>query len=115
MAYGISVSRLEQGWDVEKVFSGAGREIKELRTGLCPRFLEIQTFRYMEHVGPGSDIGKGPRTLQSLHEWQSRDPLTEMEPEISVHADIEKELAEAIDFAEKSSFPNKRDLLEDVY
>ena len=115
MAYGISVSRLEQGWDVEKVFSVAGREIEELRTGLCPRFLEIQTFRYMEHVGPGSDIGKGPRTLQSLHEWQSRDPLTEMEPEISVHADIEKELAEAIDFAEKSSFPNKRDLLEDVY
>ncbi len=114
-AYGISVSRLEQGWDVEKVFSVAGREIEELRTGLCPRFLEIQTFRYMEHVGPGSDIGKGPRTLQSLHEWQSRDPLTEMEPEISVHADIEKELAEAIDFAEKSSFPNKRDLLEDVY
>jgi TPP-dependent pyruvate/acetoin dehydrogenase alpha subunit len=38
-----------------------------------------------------------------------------METGTSVHADIEKELAEAIDFAEKSSFPNKRDLLKDVY
>jgi len=69
----------------------------------------------MQHVGPGSDIGKGPRTLQSQNEWQSRDPLTELETGISVHEDIEKELAEAVDFAEKSSFPNKRDLLEDVY
>ena len=114
-AYGISVSRLEQGWDVEKVFSMAGKKIKELRTGLGPQYLEIQTFRYMQHVGPGSDIGKGPRTVQSLHDWQSRDPLTGMETDLSIHSDIENELAEAIEFAEKSSFPDEHDLLEDVY
>ena len=69
----------------------------------------------MQHVGPGSDIGKGPRTEQSLYDWQCQDPLNNMEIVPSVLIDIENELAEAIEFAEKSSFPNKRDLLEDVY
>ena len=115
MAYGISVSRLKQGWDVEKVFSMARREIEELRKGFGPRFLEIHTFRYMQHVGPGSDIGKGPRSLQYQKKWESRDPLTDMETDASVHADIVNELAEAIELAEKAPFPDERDLFEDVY
>ena len=69
----------------------------------------------MQHVGPGSDIGKGPRSLQYQKKWESRDPITDMETDTSINVNIEKELSEAIELAENASFPDERDLFEDVY
>jgi len=113
--YGFSATRLEEGWDVDKIFYVAGQEIEALRAGQGPRYVEIQTSRYMQHVGPEPGIDASPQSKESPVDWRIRDPLTNIQLEASVLADVEKELKEAIDFAEHSAFPDIQDLLEDVY
>jgi len=114
-AYGLPVIRIKEGWDVEIIYSTTGQEIAKIREGNGPRLMEINTFRYKQHVGPGTDIGMGGRTQDSLLEWESKDFLLRMEKTESELANLEKELADSIEFAESSPFPVKKNLLEDVY
>lgn len=114
-AYGIPTRQVEEGWDVEKIWCVAKQEIEHLRSGNGPRLLELNTFRYMQHVGPGSDVDQCFREEQLRLKWESRDPLIQSESMRLVLADIEHELAEAIKFAESSPYPSVADLLTDVY
>jgi len=112
--YGLSVTRIEEGWDVEKISHVARQEIEALRSDQGPRYLEILTNRQVEHVGPRSGIYLNPQSEDYSVDSTMQDPLTQSQLEASVLADIEKELEEAIQFAEDSPFPTIRDLLRDV-
>jgi pyruvate dehydrogenase E1 component alpha subunit len=114
-AYGLPVTQIKDGWDVETIYNVAEQEITKIRAGISPRLIEINTFRYKQHVGPGTDSGMGGSTQESLLKWKNKDPLLRKEVTESQLADIEEELAEAIKFAEISQFPTKEDLLKDVY
>ena len=38
-------------------------------------FIEIETFRHLEHCGPNDDTPLGYRSLQDVKKWKKKDPL----------------------------------------
>ena len=38
-------------------------------------FVEVETFRYLEHCGPNDDTRMGYRKLKDVEKWKKKDPL----------------------------------------
>ncbi len=114
--YGIETFQIKEGYDFVKVQKEFSRIYQDLRRNPRPYFVEIATFRYKEHVGPGDDFNVGYRSKAEYDAWCKKDPLThdtalvkELTPAIL------KEIDAAVDFAEKSPWPTEADLVTDVY
>lgn len=78
--------------------------------------MEVVTYRYREHVGPGDDFPAGYRDIAELKQWQAKDPLIQR-PELvaKFEAEIKKEIDQAVKFAEESPWPTRDELLTHVY
>ena len=63
------------GNDVQEVHIAASAAVQELRKGLGPVFMELPTYRWLEHCGPGYDNDIGYRAEKEFQEWKKRDPL----------------------------------------
>jgi len=115
------------GNDVLEVFRLAGVGIERARRGEGPTLLEFDTYRWREHCGPSFDNHLGYRTEKEFLEWKKRCPIERMEQwllerrwtsKVEIDAEvgrIEKEFAEAVDFARNSPFPDPETLLQHVY
>lgn len=112
--FGIQSHRVEDGHDALAVRQATLDALAVVRTGQ-PFVLEIATGRYKEHVGVGDDFHFGYRTSADIDAWKSRDPLindTELVKELT--PGIDKEIAAAVEFAERSPAPGRDELLTDV-
>lgn len=76
ISHGIKTFKAD-GNDVEEVFKVAGSAIKAVR-GSGPCFLELFTYRHLEHCGPNEDDHLGYRPPSELKEWLARDPISQM-------------------------------------
>ena len=47
----------------------------KVRKNPYPHFIEIETYRYLEHCGPNDDTHLGYRTDKELKHWKKKDPL----------------------------------------
>lgn len=112
--FGIASRRLEEGWDMLAVRQATLEAAEYVRAGK-PFVLEIVTSRYKEHVGVGEDFHFNYRTKDSVDAWKARDPLV-VDPKLvaELTPGIEREIAEAVAFAEASPSPGLADLLTDV-
>lgn len=114
-AYGLPTAYIPEGYDFAKVhqaFSGIVREVRQSRS---PSFVEISTFRYMEHVGIAQDYQAGYRSSEELENWKSKDPLIlNQELAAQYRPRILAEIDDAVEFAESSPWPGKDQLLSDV-
>jgi TPP-dependent pyruvate/acetoin dehydrogenase alpha subunit len=95
--------------------------LKSIRAGEGPQFMECKTYRWREHVGPGEDYDDNYRSRDELSFWQKNDPvmttakmLTSAERK-SIDADVEQKIANALIFAEKSPWPEPKELFSHVY
>ena len=92
-----------------------------------PSFLEIKTFRVLEHCGPNNDDHLGYRTESEIKKGLLSDPLNQLE-EFLVKADInfeserslelakiDSEIESAFEFAENSPFPETVNSISDVF
>lgn len=48
---------------------------KKIRKKTFPCFIEIETYRYLEHCGPNDDTNLGYRNLSELQKWKKNDPI----------------------------------------
>lgn len=118
--FGIPVSLVEDS-DVLTIYRQASALIRSIRTGGGPAFIECHTYRWREHVGPGEDFAAGYRTAAELQPWKDRDQIKVIGLQLAakdrtdIDAQIETEIAAAIDFAESSPLPESERLLDDVY
>ena len=92
-----------------------------------PLFLEIKTFRVLEHCGPNNDDHLGYRTESEIKKGLLSDPLNKLEEfllksdinfesERSVElAKIDSEIESAFEFAENSPFPETTNSISDVF
>ena len=48
---------------------------EKVRKTSFPHFIEIETYRFLEHCGPKDDTKLGYRTLKELNSWKKKDPL----------------------------------------
>jgi pyruvate dehydrogenase E1 component alpha subunit len=95
--------------------------VNEIRNGGGPRFFEVYTDRWLEHVGPNEDWDLGYRSKIEKKSWEANDQikklanLINLDEKQKIEKKVKKELLEAISFAEKSPFPSEEDLHKDVY
>ena len=92
-----------------------------------PLFLEIKTFRVLEHCGPNNDDHLGYRTESEIKKGLLSDPLNKLEvfllkadinfeSERSVElAKIDSEIESAFEFAENSPFPETTNSISDLF
>lgn len=114
------------GMDVMAVHEAAGEAIDRARRGEGPTLLECKTYRYFDHVGVRG-MGLTYRTDEELEYWKTRDPIDAFEKNLidlkimtqrkidGIHAEVNDQIEEAVEFAEQSPYPDPSVLLDDVY
>ena len=118
--YGIPTHRIEDG-DVLKLREVAAAAVERMRRGEGPTFIECDTYRWREHVGPNEDFEAGYRERAALKQWLEADQVASMGSRLSaerraaIDAEIEREIAAAIQFAEASPFPESKALYTHVF
>lgn len=120
-AYGIPSQKIFRN-DVLKTMQVAEDLIRQMREGrIGPAFLEIETYRWREHVGPGEDWALGYRSREEAEPWIKGDEMERIGRQLdravreAVDLAIEEEVEAAFQFAEEANFPSEEELLADVF
>ena len=119
-AFGLSAEKLD-GNDCEQLFQALERLVPVVRSSAGPRFIEIETYRYCGHVGPGSDEGMSYRSADEVEKWLARDPIPSMRNRLAgttpkstldrMEADIDAEVRAAIAAAKRADFADFKKIL----
>jgi pyruvate dehydrogenase E1 component alpha subunit len=122
-AYGIPGKTVD-GNDVEVVYQATLEAAERARRGMGPTLLELETYRFVGHSR--SDPGHY-RSKEEVAEWKSRDPIARFQATYlasgllnaalveEIKSSVERELDEAVSFAEASPSPLPEECLTDVY
>jgi 2-oxoisovalerate dehydrogenase E1 component len=114
-SYGIPGIAVD-GNDVLAVQEAAGEAVARARAGRGPTLLECRTYRTRPHAEGMRDAGY--RTPEEIDDWKNRDPLSSLrqrvvargiateEEFIAIDDEIKAIVAEALDFATKSPYPD---------
>jgi TPP-dependent pyruvate/acetoin dehydrogenase alpha subunit len=98
--------------------------VERARDGLGPTLIESKTYRIRGHSR--SDRNRY-RTNEEIEAWQARDPIRTLELELgqiglatieeieAIRADVEREIAAALEFAKASPSPRIEELTRYVY
>jgi TPP-dependent pyruvate/acetoin dehydrogenase alpha subunit len=119
-AYGMPAERIEAN-DVLALNERVLEIVPRIRAGEGPHFLEVMTYRWREHVGPGFDYQLGFRSEEECRPWIDGDQVTRLagliDPDFaaSIRAEVEDEVAAAFAFAEASPVPEAEELLMDTF
>jgi TPP-dependent pyruvate/acetoin dehydrogenase alpha subunit len=119
-ALGVPCEKEESG-DFLAMHETAGRGIADVRRGLGPRFIELKTARWRDHVGPDEDRHHGYRPDVRLNAAIAGDQLPRIgrllpdETRRDIANAVEREVAEAIAFAEASPFPEDEEIFDHVF
>jgi pyruvate dehydrogenase E1 component alpha subunit len=111
------------GMDVLAMYHAAKEAVDRARSGNGPTLIEAKTYRFGGHYIGDPDI----RTKEEKQEWIKRDPIkmlmdrmisagiaTPQEFE-AIDQKLVAEVEDAVDFAEKSPYPDVSDALTDIY
>lgn len=124
--HGLDAYQIE-GQECDKVYHLAGEIIEKIRSGKGPAFLELSTYRWLEHCGPNPDLHLGFRPKGEYEYWLTRDPIPLYEElllseKLLIKSDLElyrekikREIDEAVSFAKQSPFPDRQELMSCVY
>jgi 2-oxoisovalerate dehydrogenase E1 component len=111
------------GMDVLAMYKAAGDAVARARSGNGPTLIEAKTYRFGGHYIGDPDI----RTKEEKQEWIKRDPIKMLmdkmiasgiaKPEefAAIDQKLVAEVDEAVDFAEKSPYPDVSEALTDIY
>jgi pyruvate dehydrogenase E1 component alpha subunit len=124
-AYGLE-SCQGDGNDVAGVYEMAGRAVQRARSGGGPSFLELMTYRWLEHVGPDDDDKLGYRPRGELDAWKARDPLLRARSQMlaagfspqrldALRGEIDAEIDAALRAAQESPFPEGQSFATHIY
>jgi TPP-dependent pyruvate/acetoin dehydrogenase alpha subunit len=115
------------GNNVNQVSEIAKEAIKFIKENNAPAFIELETFRWLEHCGPNGDDELGYRQKGELDKWIKRDPLSTFSDllieknQLSKNSILEikeiitTEIDEAFKFAKLSPFPDLSILNQHIY
>ena len=112
------------GNDVMAVYEAASEAVSRAREAKGPSLIECKTYRVKGHF-EGDPMAY--RDEEEAAEWMAKDPIKQFEKKLlemglltqekieKLDGEIEKELDEAVRFAEESPFPDPDELTQDVY
>lgn len=123
VAYGIP-GQVADGMDAWTVYETAGEAIQRARMGDGPTLLEYKTYRFMGH---SRFEPAGYRDKEEVVQWKEKDPITgfrkrlletfdDMEPPLTeIEQAADREIEEAVRFAENSPDPGALDYRKYIY
>ena len=120
-SYGIASHRIDDS-DIDKIFAWSEDATKSIRSnGAGPQLLECRTYRWKEHVGPNEDFQAGYRRRDEAQPWIDNDQLVQLRARLdgetcqAIEETVDREVREAFQFAEESSFPDDAQLYTHVF
>lgn len=119
-SFGIPAQKIESG-DILDVYNVSCDLVNRIRHGEGPFFLEVDTYRWFDHVGPLEDWGLGKRSREEADKWIKNDQLKILKNYLDdktqkrIESMVEEKIAHAIQYAETSNFPSEKDLLTHVF
>jgi pyruvate dehydrogenase E1 component alpha subunit len=116
------------GQDAVAVFETVSQAVARARAGEGPSLIEAKTYRYQEHsVGLGRMLRAPYRTGDEMEAWQLRDPIDIHRERLlgervataaelqAIEDEVQQAVADALDFARRSPFPDPSELYDDMY
>ncbi len=115
------------GNDVWNIHSEIKPLIESLRKGEGPVFLELKTYRYLEHCGPNNDDQLQYRDSEELKMWRAHDPLGVTQRQLEakglwtpgwveqIEAKVSDEVQSAFAYAIEAPFPERSELGAYIY
>jgi len=127
-AFKIDAQKID-GNDVIAVYEATRSAVERIRKGGGPFFLECETYRWLEHVGPMYDheLKRTYRSQEEVEAWIKRCPVTRaarrlLDRGIATQAQLDGWLAEVkaemdrvVAEAKASPWPDASTLFENVY
>lgn len=122
-AYSIP-GEIVDGNSILDVYKATINAVQRARSGEGPTLIEAKTYRIREHSEGGIPFAR-PR--EEILEWEKRDPLIKYSEYLKknnfinekwinqVEQQLDKEIEEAVEFADKSEEPRVEDVYEDLY
>ncbi len=77
-AFGVPALRLD-GNDAVLLLNEFLAIEPRIRSGGGPMYVEVRTYRYCAHVGPGNDQALGYRPDAEVEAWKKRDPIVKLQ------------------------------------
>lgn len=117
--YGIP-GKVVDGMDVEAVYESAVEAVERARRGDGPTLIEAKTYRFRGHY-EGDPAAY--REKADLETWQKRDPILALAKKLGdegvdvegLQDQVQQEVDEALEVAERAPMPDRERLFEDVY
>jgi TPP-dependent pyruvate/acetoin dehydrogenase alpha subunit len=123
VSYGIPGKTID-GNDIFEVYETVGQAIDRARKGEGPSLIECKTYRIFGHEEGDEQTYK---TKKEIEEWSKKDAIERFKKRLiedgklteedmdKIDKEVEKEVEEAVKFAEDSPFPAPEETLEDVF
>ncbi len=117
---GVEAVRLESD-DIWTLRDTAAQAISTMRAGEGPRLIEVPTYRWLEHVGPGEDFLSGYRSVDEARPWLENDQMQRTGALLPtalrtrIEQEVEDQVADAFAFADASPYPTDEELWTHVY
>ena len=115
------------GNDILAVYDAARLAIDQTRAGKGPRFIECHTYRWRgHHMGDQGDT-YGYRSQDEIEGWMKRDPIPRFSQRLlaesrtdtaalaAIDNEVQRQIAEAVEFAKQASYPDASEVYEHVY
>jgi pyruvate dehydrogenase E1 component alpha subunit len=121
--YGMAADSVD-GMDVVAVEDAARRAADAVKGGNGPFFLECRTYRFRAHSMFDAELY---RDKAEVEEWKKRDPIALLRSQLAampafddaagdaLEADVQREIARAVAFAEAGTWEPVDELTRDVY
>lgn len=127
-AFKIDAQKID-GNDVTAVYEATRNAVERIRKGGGPFFLECETYRWLEHVGPMYDheLKRTYRTQEEVEAWIKRCPVTRAARRLldrgivtqaqldGWRAEVKAEMDRVVAEAKASPWPDASTLFENVY
>ena len=119
-AFGVDASRVD-GLSTEDFYNATYKSINKIKNNGSPMLIECLTTRWRDHVGPGEDRHIKYRADKELDMSIKDDDLRNLEELLTkeeakaVQDDVERKISLAINYSEKSSFPEISEITDEVY
>ena len=119
---------LVDGQDIMAMYEVTKEAVSRGRAGLGPTLIEARTYRYQEHSEALNRILRDEyRSDEEVEEWKRRDPIDLFKALLidqniasvneinNLQESVTEAVADALQFARESPYPNEEDLWEDLY
>jgi len=122
------------GNDVLAVYEATRKAVERARAGDGPTLIECKTYKWYDHMNfAGTDVGKDGawgllfRSDDELRAWMEKDPIKQLRRRLiangvltdssadEVVKGVQKEVEDAVSFAESSPYPDPEEALTDNY